>query len=298
MLMIFILLFGGLSLHFFAALPAHLPPDLGSEEAERRAWLQLWAPFLPTLFIVAWLCGWTAIEPDPLPWPLDHTILVFLSLPFLLVAARATYRAILALFLDSPELLICTAGFLRPRIVFSPFFARKLDNAQIQAAWAHEQAHAQHYDPLRIWLAQLVTDLQWPWPAALHRLRVWLAALECARDAEACRTGVAGEDLAAAILETLQESGSAKGSQTAYPMGISPALISDGKLLQLRIERLLQPQALSEEKSRRRVPRRESTLLLLLALPFSISMLLGALYGQTLLEPLLNMTWSEFWALL
>jgi hypothetical protein len=68
-----------------------------------------------------------------------------------------------------------------------------------------------HFDPLRLWLAQLGTDLQWPARGARRRFRDWRAALELARDDEACERGVDGSDLAAALIEAARL-GEATGS--------------------------------------------------------------------------------------
>jgi beta-lactamase regulating signal transducer with metallopeptidase domain len=74
---------------------------------------------------------------------------------------------------------------LRPWVLSSPYLAKTLDDRTIEAALEHERAHARHHDPLRIWLAQLATDLQWPWPQAHKRFQLWILALELARDEEA-----------------------------------------------------------------------------------------------------------------
>jgi hypothetical protein len=55
-------------------------------------------------------------------------------------------------------------------------------------------------DPLRIWLAQLAADLQWPVPGTGSRFSAWLLALEVERDDEAVAAGALSENLADAIL--------------------------------------------------------------------------------------------------
>jgi len=91
-------------------------------------------------------------------------------------------------------------GLLRPRAVLSSSLAAALDAEAFAAAHEHEQAHVRHYDPLRIWLAQLASDLQWPGNAARTRFRAWRQALEFARDEEVRLGGFDGADLAAAVL--------------------------------------------------------------------------------------------------
>jgi beta-lactamase regulating signal transducer with metallopeptidase domain len=123
---------------------------------------------------------------------------------------------------------------LRPWVLFSPYLAKALDDRTIEAALEHERAHARHRDPLRIWLAQLATDLQWPWPQAQKRLRLWILALELARDEEARAAGVDGSDLAAAILASAR-----LGRQAILPR--RAALIDDPSTFKERISRLLEP---------------------------------------------------------
>ena len=182
LLTLLLLLFGGLAAQPLSLLPRKPPPEEAPCIAERRAWIALWLPVLPTMLAAAWLCGWALREPDPVHARFDHGLVIAASLPFAWIALRAALRAAWVLLLPDPaDLPICTVGILRPRILFSPFLARALDEEQIRAAWAHEQAHVRHLDPLRIWLAQIATDLQWPWPQAPRRLQRWLRILECAR---------------------------------------------------------------------------------------------------------------------
>src|SRR5712692_7209535 len=101
------------------------------------------------------LCGWALLEPDPVPEGVP-TSLILMSTPFLLLLTRAAVRAGWALIADPGDPGTATVGLLRPWIVFSPRLAKKLDDRQIEAALEHERAHVRHWDPLRIWLAQLV----------------------------------------------------------------------------------------------------------------------------------------------
>jgi Zn-dependent protease with chaperone function len=70
-------------------------------------------------------------------------------------------------------------------VVIAPELSSSLDDAELAAVLAHAAAHARHRDPLRLWLAQLVTDAQWPAVAASARFHRWRAAVEIARDAAA-----------------------------------------------------------------------------------------------------------------
>src|SRR5204862_92527 len=98
------------------------------------------------------------------------------------------------------------------RVFIAPELSARLDERALHAALEHEMAHARHRDPLRLWLAQIATDLQWPLVAAQQRFTDWRNALELARDAEACER-VEGSDLAAAPAAAAPAPGAAAAHQ-------------------------------------------------------------------------------------
>jgi Zn-dependent protease with chaperone function len=124
---------------------------------ERITWWRIWLPIAPALAVASVFCGWALLEPDPIPEGMP-ALLMLMSMPFLVLLARAGVRAGWALITDPGDPGTATVGLLRPWIVFSPRLAKALDDRQIEAALEHERAHARHWDPFRIWLAQLVTD--------------------------------------------------------------------------------------------------------------------------------------------
>ena len=281
---------GGLILQLLAPWPPAGIANSNPAVRERQAWRALCRPVAPVLVSAAWLIGWALVEPDPVRDPLDPAVVVCLWLPFGLLFARAGARAAWALVRELPECGVSTCGFLQPQVVFSPFLARQLEEPVISAALAHEHAHARHRDPLRIWLAQLITDLQWPWPQAQRRLTVWLAALELARDEQARREGIEGTDLAAAVLSSVrylgelapQERSGLGGTQLAHAR-----LVGDGLVLEQRVSQLLAP--LPPEPDGGHGPGLRRTLVLMIPLLLA-AVLLGAVYGQSIMLPLLALT--------
>jgi hypothetical protein len=168
-------------------------------ELERRRWLGIWLPLVPPAVTLALLVGWALQEPrqtDEILRPLAPLCVV----PAALIGLRAIQRAVRALRQPAVTPLAATVGILQPRVVLHPRLRDVLDGPALDAARAHEQAHVRHRDPLRIWLAQLATDLQWPSAAARRRLSDWRNALELARDEEARLHGAAGADLASAVV--------------------------------------------------------------------------------------------------
>ena len=180
------------------------------------------------------------------------------------VGARALVRAVWSLCRSTRNCGIATVGLFWPRIVVAPELETILDERAIEAALAHERAHLRHRDPLRIWLAQFVTDLQWPRPSAQRRFTDWLMCLEEARDDEARATGVEGADLAAAA-----------------------QLIGAQEGLPARIARLLRPIPAS-------APEREPHYLIVagaVATAWAAAMVLGLAWGERFLDALLTLSW-------
>jgi hypothetical protein len=241
---------------------------------EKIAWRAIWLPIVPALAIASALCGWALLEPDPIPEGMPVS-LILLSVPFVVLLARAAVRGGWALVTDPGDPGTATVGLLQPWIVFSPQLAKKLDDRQIEAALEHERAHARHRDPLRIWLAQLITDLQWPWPQAPERMQRWLVALELARDEEARAAGIEGTDLAEAITT------SARFCQSANLL-TGATLTGQGAALKERIARLLDPPCADSGQAHTRVG---SPLFALL--PTSLlALVLGLMFGERLVRAL------------
>ena len=292
LLAILAILLGGAVLQPFALWPSHALREASPAELERRTWIRLWIPVVPVLVVAAGLAGWALQEPDPVRDPLDRGVLLAAWAPFGVIFARAVLRAVWAFARRPVECGVATVGLIQPQVVFSPFLARQLDEDVIRAALAHERAHALHRDPLRIWLAQWVTDLQWPWPWAKRRFEVWLDALELARDDEARVSGADGADLAAAVLASMrflaqlepQDRASLSGTQFAHAR-----LTGDARALRNRVSRLLAslPELSRDDARRRGMLGRAGYLLIPLLVT---ALLLGVVYGERLVRPLLAVT--------
>lgn len=199
--------------------------------AENAAWWRLWLPLQPAGLALTFLLGWALREPDNSDELLHPAVLVA-ALPWAALVARAVLRAVRAL-MDRRAPLAATVGLFRPRVVIDERLADALDPEALEAVRAHEAAHARHRDPLRIWVAQLAADLQWPGSSAQRRFRQWLHALEVARDEEARETGVPGEALASAVVTTARF-GNAQRLASA-------SLVGEAEFLRDRITRLLGP---------------------------------------------------------
>jgi hypothetical protein len=258
-------------------LPARHDGGGNARQVERSRWHQIWLPLVPALIVAAWLSGWALAEPDPTPEKASM-LLTLASVPFALLFGRAAIRVVWSLVRYEGEVVTATVGLLRPWVLFLPYLAKALDDRTIEAALAHERAHARHRDPLRIWLAQLATDLQWPWPQAEKRFSLWVLALELARDEEARASGVDGSDLATAILASAR-----LGRQAILPA--NAALIGDPSTLKERISRLLEPLPLD--------PRQTHTVtwIAVVAIPVLLGAIgFGSVFGERIVGTLLRLS--------
>ncbi len=260
-------LLGGGALTLAGWWPAGTAVAAQDHACERRAWRRIWLPFTPALMTLGALAGWALNEPqDAERVP---NLLLCAAIPFVVIFLRAGWRAVRSLRACNDDYAVATVGLIRPRIMVSPRIVKVLDAAVLAAALAHERAHVRHRDPLRLWLAQIATDLLWPWPAATGRLLSWKRALEFARDDEARLAGVAGPDLAAAIVAALRLT-RAEAPCTVATLGADEAFVKR------RIERLLRP--LDAQSPQRRWD--TSWTLVPVVLGIGLAMLAGTTFGE------------------
>lgn len=275
LLTVLIILLGGAALQAFTLLPLTGRDAASAIQRERIRWARLWQPAIAVLLIAAWLCGWALAEPDPVPDRV-HTFIFVACAPFAFLLIRAVLRAVWALSGNPHDAGLATIGFIRPRVVVSAELANSLDERALRAALEHERAHARHRDPMRIWLAQMITDLQWPSSKAHRRFEAWLAALEQSRDDEARAAGADGADIAAAVLSSLRFHRGQSGGSRAR-------LTGDGSELRDRIARLLKPLPEAPPDTRRSV--RQTALLLMPCVLAAVAC--GVLFGARIVDALL-----------
>jgi hypothetical protein len=201
-------------------------------ELERKRWTQIWFPHLPSALAAALLVGW-ALQETPVSDEALHPIALAVAVAFGLWWARALARALRSLLRPEREPLAATRGLLVPQIRIGAELAAALDADELAAVQLHEAAHARHRDPLRIWLAQLACDLQFPTRKVKQRFDRWLHALELARDDEARRAGADGTALASAIVTAARM----QGAFHRAPCGI----LGHSCPLEERVARLLAP---------------------------------------------------------
>ncbi len=238
-----LLILGGLTLQFGAARTSVEPGNADDWLAERMSWRQLWLPLLPASWIGTCLLGWALAEPDPVRDRMNPVVVVLLAVPFMMIVGRALIRALVSLLKHPTQTRIHTYGLWRPRLYCDAALQSRWTPTEWLATYLHEYAHRRHRDPLRVWLAQIAVDVQWPWPDAQQRFLAWLECLEQLRDLEAVTLGADPMDLATAILKTVryqQELG--RTLQVPILMGARVALTRPDVLLRQRINHLLRAQ--------------------------------------------------------
>lgn len=243
--------------------------ERSGRQLEARSWRRIWLTLLPAGIALATLFGWALQEPgvtDELLLPTAALVAVPIGLLWL----RCALRACVALRTPREMPPIATIGLLRPRVVVAEDLRGTLDPAALMAALAHERVHVRHRDPLRIWLLQIATDLQWPSPSARRRFEHWLSSLELARDEEARLDGASGEDLAAAVVAVARMPRRQLGTVIVGLTGAETSLAS-------RVHRLLEP--VPPDSRRRSIVLPLAVLAVLVA-----SVVIGATYGDYVLR--------------
>lgn len=225
-LMILILAVSGLAMPVVGWIPVRRVSD--ARRSERALWRAITRPLASFVISVAMVTGWALHEPAD-PETLRTPLLLFAALVSA-VWIRAIMRAISSLR-TQPHGPAMTVGLLHPHIVVSPSYAASLEPDVLAAVVAHEAAHARHHDPLRIFIAQLATDLQWPSSRARARFDHWTHVLELSRDDEARARGADGADLAAGVVAA---------ARIKHVCGGVVARLT-GTELRERIDRLLAP---------------------------------------------------------
>ncbi len=232
--------------------------------SEGAAWRRLWLPsLLPALCGMVLLGSAVAFPEEPQGFGPTQ---IAASIPFLIVIARSLLRAVRGLRTTRSE-PAQVVGLIRCHVRIAPEFRAALSRSELHAVVLHEHAHARHFDPLRIWLARIVTDLQWPFRGAPERYRMWLHELELARDAEACSAGADGLDLASALVK-------AAGTRSSQGSVGAALKATEETSLRERLRRLVDEAFVLHTK-----PARPWTTLVVLWL-LGIAFAVGIRYGQ------------------
>lgn len=118
----------------------------------------------------------------------------------LCVRDRRTFDGVAVIVVAGSKPQAFCAGLLRPRIYVSLATLAYLSEDELRAVLAHEQHHARHRDPLRVFLGRVIADSLFFVPAARRLGQRHAALAELAADQAAVRTTGGPAPLASALL--------------------------------------------------------------------------------------------------
>ena len=219
---------------------------------------------LPVLVLVAGLLGGLG----SLAWQLwnTHRLVdmispqtVPLSVPLSTLAHRLGLDGRLIL-VDDADAYAFTQGLTHPRIWLSTAIVELLDEGELAAVLQHEQHHLRQRDPLRVWLSRAVAHGLFFVPAASALCNAYLVAKEMEADA----ASEADAALAGALLKLLRQG-------STLPAYANVAAIGPLDATTVRIERLLEREPATAQRSALVRPRHIVTSLLLALALLSVS---------------------------
>lgn len=94
-----------------------------------------------------------------------------------------------------------TMGFFRPHIVISTGLLDMLETDEVEAVILHETHHLQHFDPLKIFLVTLLSEVMWYVPFTKHLAHDYKTLRELLADQYAIRKMGTSEHLGRALLK-------------------------------------------------------------------------------------------------
>lgn len=151
------------------------------------------------------------------------------------LALRAGGETVPLMILRSDVPVAFTWDLLRPRVVLSEWMIENLDPEELEAAVAHEVAHAVSHDCRTIWLATLLRDATFFLPWAWQARRVVVTGKELLADDTA--VAVTGRPLA--LASALAKVWQCSLSRPYFPSTVVLQLSEVGERLEMRVERLL-----------------------------------------------------------
>lgn len=132
--------------------------------------------------------------------------------------------------------LVVSGGLRRPAVVVSRWVLEHLDEAELEAVFAHELAHLARRSQAILWLGRLLRDGLWYIPSGRYAFRVLAGAEELGADEAA--VGLTGRPLALAGALGRVWAGFSR-STAAGLNGLIGEEWDGGRLLEIRLSRLL-----------------------------------------------------------
>lgn len=137
--------------------------------------------------------------------------------------------------IDSMEPVAFTMGFLKPKIVLSSTLISMLDRAELEAVVYHETAHQKYYDPLKVFVLQIISEAMWYIPLTKWSYENYNIMIELVADEYAVKRMGSELGLGSALLKLIKTRLSGGG--------ITPVLVPFANgTVDYRIKQLLDPE--------------------------------------------------------
>jgi Zn-dependent protease with chaperone function len=136
--------------------------------------------------------------------------------------------------IDSMDPVAFTVGFYKPTIVLSTTLITILDDAELEAVIYHETAHQKYYDPLKVFVLQIISDAMWYIPLTKWSYQNYKILIELVADEYAVKRMGSELGLGSALLKLIN---------TRLSERNTPALVhfTDGTV-DYRIKQLIDPE--------------------------------------------------------
>jgi Zn-dependent protease with chaperone function len=136
--------------------------------------------------------------------------------------------------IESMEPVAFTMGFLKPKIVLSSTLISILDKAELEAVVYHETAHQKYYDPLKVFVLQIISEAMWYIPLTKWSYQNYKIMIELVADEYAVKRMGSELGLGSALLKLIK---------TRLSGSITPALVPFANgTVDYRIKQLIDPE--------------------------------------------------------
>ncbi|WP_299090650.1 M56 family metallopeptidase [uncultured Metabacillus sp.] len=132
------------------------------------------------------------------------------------------------------EPVAITFGFARPKIVLSTQLIKMLDQEELAAVVYHETAHQKYFDPFKIFILQLISEVMWYIPLTKWAYQNYKILVELVADEYAVKRMGSELGLGSALLKLIK---------TRLGGGSTPVLVHfTGGTVDYRIKQLVEPE--------------------------------------------------------
>ncbi|MBO1510638.1 M56 family metallopeptidase [Metabacillus bambusae] len=127
-----------------------------------------------------------------------------------------------------------TFGFFKPTIVLSTELIEMLDHAELEAVIYHESAHQRYFDPLMVFVLQMISEVMWYIPLTKWAYQNYKIMIELAADESAVNRMGSELGLGSALLKLVKTRLSGNSTPAFVPF-------ADGTV-DFRIKQLIEPE--------------------------------------------------------